>query len=228
VTTSSFRKTAASQSDSTGYGYAYLSRVLPFAVFALCTVASSLLDLPKGPSYAVKTLLTAGCLAWAWNGFKGEIRVTFSGEAVLAGVFVFFCWIGLDGLYPHAGQSAFNPYLEAPGHIVYLVMAVRILGAVLVVPLMEEVFWRSFALRFVLRKDFLALPLGSFSWYAFVLNVVLFGLEHHRWLAGILAGAVYALLLHRSKNLFIPILAHAVTNLLLAIYVVFSGNWSFW
>ncbi len=176
----------------------------------------------------MKTLLTGACLFWAWNGFRDEIRWTFSWEAILAGLGVFLLWIGLDGFYPHIGQSSFNPYQEAGGRFVCGLLAFRIIGAVLVVPVMEEVFWRSFALRFVVDRDFLALPLGVFSWYSFGVNVILFGFEHHRWLAGILAGAVYTVLLYRTKNLFVPILSHAVTNLLLAGYVICTGNWTFW
>lgn len=206
----------------------FAPHTLPFAVFALATIATSALDLPKGLAYASKTVLTGACLVWAWNGFREEIRFQFSWAAVVAGILVFALWVGLDDLYPHIGQSAFNPYQEADGNAVYVLIAFRLIGAVLVVPVMEEVFWRSFALRFIVRTDFRAVPLGRFSWYPFVLIAVLFGLEHHRWLAGILAGVVYAWLLYRSKNLFAPTLSHAVTNLLLGAYVLCSGEWSFW
>jgi hypothetical protein len=202
--------------------------VYPFAVFALFTIAASVTPLPKGLVYPLKTILTAICLVWAWKGFKEEIHFRFSGTAVLAGILVVVLWIALDPLYPHIGGSEFNPYQEAQGSAVYLVIAFRLAGASLVVPVMEEVFWRSFALRFIVRADFQSIPLGQFSWYSFIVITLLFGFEHHRWLAGILAGAVYAALLYRSKNLFDPILSHAVTNFLLGIYVLSTQNWSFW
>lgn len=204
----------------------FAPHVLPFAVFAILTMAPGALDLPKGLLYALKTTLTGLCLAWMWKGFREEIQFSFSWTAVLAGIVVFVLWVGLDDLYPHLGQSAFNPYEEAGS--VHVLIAFRLIGAVLVVPLAEEVFWRSFALRFILRSDFRSVPLGRFSWYSFLLIAVLFGLEHHRWLAGILAGMVYAGLLYRSKNLFHPILSHAVTNLLLGVYVLYSQQWTLW
>jgi uncharacterized protein len=207
---------------------AYSPHILPFAVFAVITILVGAFDFPQGISYPLKTILTAACLVWAWNGFRSEIRFRFSWTAVLAGVFVFACWVGLDGLYPHLGESAFNPYQEAEGATVYVLVAFRLIGAALVVPVMEEVFWRSFALRFVLQSNFKDIPLGKFSWYSFVLIAILFGFEHHRWLAGILAGMVYAFLLYRSKNLFEPILSHAVTNFLLGAYVLYTGEWSYW
>jgi hypothetical protein len=206
----------------------YGPHVLPFALFAACTYAGPLLDLPAGPAYIVKTLIVGASLVLLRRSFQGEIRVTFSLEAVLAGVAVFGAWILLDDLYPHIGQSFFNPYAGAAGGAAMVYIAFRMVGAVLVVPVMEEIFWRSFALRFVLRSDFRSVPLGRFSWYAFILVSLLFGLEHHRWLAGIIAGLVYAGLLFRSRNLFVPILSHAVTNLLLGLYVLWTREWTFW
>lgn len=211
-----------------GCGLFFSPHVLPFAVFALFTIAASLLPLPKGLIYPAKTVLTGLCLVWAWKGFKEEIRFRFSGTAVLAGILVFVLWIALDPLYPHLGGSTFNPHEEASGPWIYLLIAFRLMGATLVVPVMEEVFWRSFGLRFIIHSDFQAVPLGRFSWYSFLGITLLFGFEHHRWLAGILAGAVYAGLLYRSKNLSDPILSHAVTNLLLGIYVLSTQSWSFW
>jgi CAAX prenyl protease-like protein len=99
---------------------------------------------------------------------------------------------------------------------------------VLVVPLMEELFWRSFAMRFMIRSDFKSVPLGKFSWFSFLIVAIAFGFEHHQWLPGIVAGLVYAGVLYRSKNLFSPILSHAVTNLLLGIYVLSTAKWGFW
>jgi hypothetical protein len=93
---------------------------------------------------------------------------------------------------------------------------------------MEELFWRSFLLRYAITSDFKSIPLGQFSWFSFIAISLLFGLEHHRWLVGIVAGMVYAGLLYRRKNLFDPIVSHAITNLLLGIYVVVTGKWSFW
>jgi hypothetical protein len=111
---------------------------------------------------------------------------------------------------------------------VYTLIAFRLGGAALVVPVMEELFWRSFALRFLISSDFRSVPLGKFSWYSFIVVSILFGLEHHEWLSGMLAGMIYALVLYRTRNLFDPILAHAVTNLLLGVYVLTTGSWSFW
>ena len=109
-----------------------------------------------------------------------------------------------------------------------LFLAFRLAGAAIVIPLAEELFWRSFALRFLEKSAFKSIPLGQFSWFSFILVSLAFGLEHHRWLPGIIAGLAYAGLLYRTKNLFSPILSHAVTNLLLGVYVLSTGRWEFW
>jgi hypothetical protein len=92
---------------------------------------------------------------------------------------------------------------------------------------MEELFWRSFALRFVIDSKIRSVQLGTFTWFSFILVSLAFGFEHHRWLPGILAGMAYAALLYRTRNLFSPILAHAVTNFLLSIYVFGTAQWQY-
>ena len=124
--------------------------------------------------------------------------------------------------------DGFNPAL-LPGQSTQITMTVfRIAGAVLVVPLMEELFWRSFLIRYIIDKNFDTVRMGTFTWVSFLLTVVLFGLEHNYIYAGIMAGIVYNLLLYRTRSLAHCVLSHAVTNLALAIYVLFTGKWQFW
>jgi hypothetical protein len=78
------------------------------------------------------------------------------------------------------------------------------------------------------NPDFHKVPLGTFSWTSLGITVALFGVEHNQWLAGLVAGLLYTLLLYRTKLLFACILAHAVTNLLLGIYVLNTQQWQYW
>lgn len=206
----------------------FVPYVLPFAIFALMTYAPHFLPLSKGLVYPVTTILVGLSLFYFREAYRDEIRFSLDWLAILSGVFVFLIWVLPDGLYPEIGQSRFNPYEYAGGRGVYVVIAFRMIGAVLVVPLMEELFWRSFALRFMISSDFKSLPLGQFSWFSFLIVSLAFGFEHHQWLPGILAGLVYAGVLYRTKNLFSPILSHSVTNLLLGIYVLSTEKWGFW
>lgn len=145
------------------------------------------------------------------------------------GLLVFVLWIKMDWTLGAAGvPQGFNPGLLPDRNIQIVMTLFRIAGAVLVVPLMEELFWRSFLIRYIIDKNFATVRIGTFTWASFLLTVVLFGLEHNYVYAGIMAGIFYNLLLYKTRSLAQCILAHAVTNLALAMYVVATGKWQFW
>jgi CAAX prenyl protease-like protein len=93
---------------------------------------------------------------------------------------------------------------------------------------MEELFWRSFLLRYLISPRFKTVRLGALTPFSFVVTVVLFGLEHDLWLAGMMAGVAYTLLLNRTGNLWSCVLAHAVTNLALGVHVLMTEEWRWW
>lgn len=145
------------------------------------------------------------------------------------GVAVFLLWISVDFYFNPLGNSqGFNPLLFENQSVRTFMIISRIAGAVLVVPLMEELFWRSFFMRYVIRKDFSAVPVGTFSWSSFLITAVLFGLEHNLIIAGIIAGISYNLLLYYTRSITHCIFAHALTNLLLGIYVLGTHQWYYW
>ena len=150
--------------------------------------------------------------------------------AVAAGLRVLPAWILPEAFFPQLGAEAgFNPYsFGLPGAAVPALITVRLIGAVLVVPVMEEVFWRSFVLRYLVHPNFSKVPLGTFTWFSFIAVVVLFGVEHHRRLQGMFAGVVYTILVVQQKSLRGCIIAHATTNLGLGVYVIAAQNWIFW
>jgi len=98
----------------------------------------------------------------------------------------------------------------------------------LAVPVMEELFWRSYVMRRIDSRDFLAKDPRGVSAAAFALSCALFASEHTQWLAGLLAGAAYGALYRRSRNLWIPIVSHTTTNGILAIWILATGNWQYW
>jgi len=182
--------------------------------------------------YAVKIAVVAGLL-WVLKGAYADLSfphgagVRTWGVATAAGVIVFVAWTNLHSGWMEIGVSAgFNPHGDAG--IDWIMVVVRLTGAVLVVPLMEELFWRSFLMRWIARHDFLAVEPARVGLKAFVISAVSFAFEHNLWLAGLLAGVVYNLLYMRSGTLWSPILAHAVTNALLGVWVIYTGNWSYW
>jgi CAAX prenyl protease-like protein len=92
---------------------------------------------------------------------------------------------------------------------------------------LEEVFFRSFLYRYIIKVDFQSVPLGTFNWLAFLATSLIFGFEHNQWLAGILCGFAYQGLVCRKKRLGDAITAHAITNFLLALWIVWKGAWQF-
>ena len=96
------------------------------------------------------------------------------------------------------------------------------------VPVMEEIFWRSFLLRWITDPDFTKLKVGEFSWSAFAVVAGIFAISHPEWLAAAIFAAMMALLLKRTGSLFACIVAHGFTNLLLGIYVMQTHSWMLW
>lgn len=215
--------------DQTGFLRDALPYVMPFLAFAVLTYLDPVLGISPAWVYGLKTLVVLVLLLAFWPKYRDQIQVHMDLNAVMAGIGVFILWIGLEGAYPKLGPApGFNPHDMADGGNVFLLMGLRLAGAVLVVPVMEELFWRSFALRFLIDTRFSRVRPGTFTWFSFIFVSIAFGIEHHRWLPGILAGMAYALVWYQRKNLFAPILAHGVTNLLLGVYVIANQAWGYW
>ena len=184
--------------------------------------------------YPVKTL-TVGYLLYRFKDryheleFKDLINIPTTLSSCGVGLLVFLLWIKMDWTLGAASVPlGFNSAL-LPGYTTQITMTLfRIAGAVLVVPLMEELFWRSFMIRYIIDKNFDNVKIGTFTWMSFLITVVLFGLEHNYIYAGLMAGIIYNLLLYRTRSLAQCVLSHAVTNLALALYVVSTGKWQFW
>ncbi len=205
----------------------YWPYVVPFIVFLVLTYAGSWLPHGTYILYPIKTLVV-GALLYYYRKSYPEITVNFSWIAPLVGILVFVIWVLPEGKYPQIGSSEFNPYTFGKGWIAYFLIIFRLMGAVIVVPIFEELFWRSFAIRWLINENFTRISIGTFTWFSCIAIVLGFGFEHHRWLVGLLAGIFYNALLYYKKDLFSCIIAHAVTNLLLGIYVLMTQQWIFW
>lgn len=223
----------------------FLSRTLPFALFMAFVAADegvrtlcAWLSIPLSREalfylYPIKTIAVAGIL-YRFRSHYRELRwkdLTSLKTTILStilGVAVCVMWVHWDYRIPAANPDGFDLTL-IPGPVLRVVIAIfRVAGAVAVVPVMEELFWRSFLLRYLVDPDFESVPMAHFTWFSFAVSVVFFGLEHHLVLAGMVAGAAYTILLYKTRSLAQCVLAHAVTNLALAIYVLQTGKWYFW
>lgn len=215
-------------------------RALPFLMFMLLLALRGWLP-PEGlwgidPRwvYGLSVGVVGGMLI-AWHKEYGELaRQTLpdareTAWAVAVGLVVFGLWIHLDAPWMTVGENTatFRP-LDAEGRIDPLLVAMRWIGAALMVPVMEELFWRSFLMRWIQRPGFVTVDPAQVGLRAVVLSTFLFVLVHPLWLAAALAGLAYAGLYIRSGKLWSCVIAHAVTNGVLGIWVVYSGQWQFW
>jgi uncharacterized protein len=222
------------------------ARYLPFAIFMAFIGFDEVIRFLEGKGmialpetalyylYPVKVILVAMVL-FGFRNYYHELtwrslaRVPVTLAACGTGVLVFVLWIQMDWTLSVSGAPrGFDPNLITGWGLQIVMYSFRIFGAVLVVPVMEELFWRSFFIRYFEDSNFENVPIGNFSWASFLITVVLFGLEHHYFFAGMMAGIAYNLILYRTRDLAQCILAHAVTNLALAIYVITTGQWRFW
>ena len=231
-----------------------LVRVGPFLVFVVLTALQGQLgEASRYWIYALKTAAGAALIWMIWP-WVSEMRWKVSGSAVLTGVIVCAVWVGLDGLYPSLDAMVrqllcpvarplgfeqwcaadptppepWNPHLHFSPAVAWGLVVVRIVGSTLVVPPLEETFYRSFLYRYIVRPDFQNVPLNQFGWRPFLVTSAIFGFAHHEWLPGIICGMLYQGLALRNNRLGDAMTAHAITNFLLGIWVVWKSSWHFW
>ncbi|GGY84961.1 CAAX prenyl protease-related protein [Pseudoduganella plicata] len=215
-----------------------VSRILPFAAYiAFIAIADALSWLGVSERdlrwlYPIKIAVVVALLLTFRRAYSELARPRMSMRcaalSAAVGVAVLVLWINLNAGWMQIGASAGYDPRNDTGGIDWLLVAIRLAGAALVVPVMEELFWRSFLLRWLEERDFLSVDAARVGMRSVLVTVVLFGIEHNLWLAGIVAGAAYSWLYMRTRNLWSPILAHAITNGLLGVWVIQTASWTYW
>lgn len=184
--------------------------------------------------YAVSTVAVGALLLWWWKDYVELARASWPSlrELLLSlavGIAVFVAWIHLDYPWMRLGEATagFRP-VDARGDPMWSLIAFRWIGAALVVPVMEELFWRAWLMRWLVSPRFEAVVPRAVTLKAVVLTTFVFMLAHTLWLGAIVAGLAYAWLYIRTGRLWTAVIAHAVTNGILGVWVVLTGNWGFW
>jgi CAAX prenyl protease-like protein len=187
-------------------------------------------------TYVVKTILTAIALVFFWKSYT-KIRWTRLPLGVLVGVLGLVQWVGMEKLllafgpsWTHMSGEPIDPFeqIANPG-LAWPFVLFRWAGAFLVVPVMEELFWRDYLWRTIAApNDFKLAKVGEWDPKAFFLVPCFFAAVHIQWLTAAGWGLMIALLLWRTKSLGACIVAHAVTNFLLGAYVLWTRDWYFW
>lgn len=221
----------------------WLPYVAPLGAFLILTAGEGYLpgSESSGPDpfwypvgYALKVVIVT-VVAWlcrsTWRDLKPWPGPNWLALSVGSGLLVAVLWVGLDGLYPQfaflGSRSAFNPMegMSSGGRAAFL--SVRFFGLVLLVPLIEELFWRSFLMRWIIDPDFTKVPIGRVTLVAAVVTSALFASAHPEWLPALLTGLIWAALLKWSGSVSACLVSHAAANLALGLYVVVTGDWKY-
>jgi hypothetical protein len=190
--------------------------------------------------YAAKIIATVLAVVFVLPGYQSfPLRV--SPLALLLGVVGAFVWVGLCklGLEQHlwtfvgwegaGARSQFDPLAQLSQNPVaaWGFLGVRLFGLVVVVPVIEEFFLRGFVMRFCVGADWWEVPFGKVNTAAVVAGMLVPMLTHPgELLAAAIWFSMITWLMIRTRNIWDCVVAHGVTNLLLCLFAVFSGDWS--
>jgi hypothetical protein len=219
-------------------GNAAVAYVAPFAAFVLLMLAEHSFGWPAQWAYPVRVAVVLGVLLVVSRRVI-PLRPSAPLASAAVGAAVFLVWIAPDVLFgPSYRQhwlfsnavmgAAASSAPEALKHN-WAFLLVRTFGCVALVPVVEELFWRGWLMRWLVKDKFEEVPLGAYIPSAFWIVAFLFASEHGPyWEVGLAAGIVYNWWIVRTRNLADCIVAHAVTNALLSAYVLTTGQWQYW
>jgi len=215
--------------------------VLPFALFIGALALLPLVKMVSGDSiwshfpeqgiYPLQTLLCGAALLYFWKTYSWGKRNGYL-FAVVVGFALLGLWISPQLLFGFPPRlKGFDPTLfEANPFLYWSSVLARFARLVIVVPVLEELFWRGFLMRFLIKEDFNNVPIGTFQWRSFLIVALAFMLVHQAadWPAAFLCGIAYNIVAVRTGSLSACVLAHAITNLGLGIYIMSTRQWGFW
>lgn len=215
----------------------FLPYIAPMFAYVALSTFEGVLPSPSWypAAYGVKIVIVA-LLMWMYRSTWSDLRplpgIGTIAASVGLGLLVIVAWVGLDGLYPAlpfmgGERSAFDPNtLGTVGKWAFIVE--RFFGLVVLVPVFEELFWRSFLIRWLIDQDFWKVPIGKVTPMAAVLSSVFFALAHPEWLPALLTGLAWAGLLWKTRSVSACVISHVAANLALGIYVIATESWKFW
>ena len=205
---------------------AYLAPLLAAIAVQMLTVA--FVPAPEA-WYPLRAGAAAAALVWFWRRYESLAANDWSGPlfGIAMGTGVFVIWLGLAQVIPAADPT--DPRAAVAGWSAWaraMWLAAWVVGFVLITPLAEELAFRGYLMRRLISADFERVLPGQFTWLSFLVSSALFGLLHGQWIAGTIAGMGYAAVVYRTGRLRDSIVAHAVTNGLLAAVGLSTGYWT--
>jgi uncharacterized protein len=210
--------------------------IAPFAAFIAVMAVEHILLPHSQILYPIRLAIVSAVILLVSRTYL-QLRPKDPLASIAIGAAVFLIWIAPDRLFgyrhfwlfdnPITGSASTSIPTDMQASLWFL--ALRTLGSVALVPIIEELFWRGWLMRWLINPEFEKVPPGTYAPAAFWIVAILFASEHGPyWEVGLIAGAIYNWWLIRTKSLADCILAHAVTNGILAGYVMASGQWQYW
>lgn len=215
---------------------ATIGSVAPFAVYVGLMALEKAAGLPPQIFLPLRVAAVAA-LIWAVSRPFLSLRPSRPVATVAVGIAVFAIWIAPDLLFGYRHFWLFENSItgKASGDMPEALrqsawwLALRAGASFLLVPILEELFWRGWLMRWLIRPEFETVPFGTYAPMAFWAVAALFASEHGPyWEVGLAAGIVYNWWAIRTRNIADCILAHAVTNAILSAYVLIAGQWQYW
>jgi exosortase E/protease (VPEID-CTERM system) len=199
--------------------------LLPMMAVVAFTMVTGLFATTFNPYYPA-VVLTALLFVWLYRSQYGSLLPSFSWEATGIGVLVFAIWVALEPPLEASPKPAFVSQWVAGTGILWLVF--RVIGSVIVIPIVEELAFRGYLLRRLISREFTEVSYRHFTWVSFFISSVAFGALHSRWAAGIFAGLLFAMAQMRRGKIGDAIWAHAVANACIAATVLYGNYWGLW
>jgi CAAX prenyl protease-like protein len=213
-----------------------LGYVAPFVAYVGLMALERAAGLPPQIFLPLRIAVVA-LLIWAVSRPFFVVRPSRPAASILLWVAVFVIWVAPDVLFgyrhfwlfenPITGK-ALSSLPDALRHNVPF-LALRTAASFLLVPILEELFWRGWLMRWLIKPEFDRVPFGTYAPMAFWVVAALFASEHGPyWEVGLAAGILYNWWAVRTRNIADCILAHSVTNAILSAYVLIAGRWEYW
>ncbi len=212
--------------------------VAPFAVFMVWLAVGPSLDIPQPWESVARVAVLLAVLLTVSRDLVFSLRVRHVLPSVLIGLGVFVMWVAPDQLFPayrahwlfqNSVTGTITTSIPANELADPLVVSLRVFRAAILVPILEELFWRGFLPRWIVNNDWSKVPLGTYNTLAFVGTALLFASEHGPfWEVGLLCGLIYNWWMWKTRSLGDLVLVHAVTNAALAAFVLVTKQYAYW
>lgn len=201
--------------------------MIPFVVLMASVIVTSAFSAEFVWLYPLRVIAVGIALVACWRTYDVSWPSRW-GQPLFAGALVFLIWILLVPNNAEENQNIGTVLTAAPSVWALIWLVFRVVGAVVTVPLAEELVFRGYLFSRLAGQKIRLNGKLSFSWRALLISSILFGILHASLFAGFIAGLIYGWVRYRSESIVDAVVAHSVTNLLLALYVIGTQSWAFW